>query len=294
MTILSRPARLSRAACCAMLASACATAGAQQLPAAGLTGSLTFTTDYVFRGVTQTNNRPALQGALEYVTTQGFYGGLFASNVSWPGDAWEPVAPGVDPGVYGGDASISSSLETRFYAGVRAPLPRDFRVDAGVVHFHYPGRYEGLFPGIARPNTTEGYVAAGWRWFTAGVWQTLNDSAFMISDATGTRYFNVRADFPLGGSGFSATAAVGYWDWNGANAFLRDNYALSNSVYNLTDYRVAVSRDWAGFSWSATFTGSTARKTAFGASGFESAVWGNRFGSNVGDQTFFVSVRRSF
>jgi uncharacterized protein (TIGR02001 family) len=264
--------------------------------AAGLSGRVTFTTDYVFRGVTQTNNRPTVQGALEHLIAPGVYAGLFASNLSWAGDAWQPVAPGVDPNVYGGSAAISNSLEIIGYAGARRVFPNGFRGDAGVVHYHYPGSYDLPFEGLGRPNTTVVHIKLGWRWVTSGMWYALSDTVFMIGDTTGTRYFNLAADMPLGATGLQLHGSVGYWDWNGAMPFYRienGGVGSTNSMFNLTDYRISVSKDWSGFTWSATFTGSTARKTVFGSYGFETAAWGNRLGSNVGDQTLFVSARRS-
>lgn len=297
MTAMTLHPNLPRTAFCTILLAACTTASAQDLPAAGLTSSLTFTTDYVFRGVSQTGNRPALQGAMEYATAPGFYAGVFASNVSWAADAWQPVAPGVDPNVYGGTATISNSLEITGYAGARHVFPGGFLGDAGLVHYHYPGSYDLPFQGLGRPNTTEAYAKLGKGWVTAGMWYALSDSVFMIGDATGTRYFNLAVDAPLGATGLRLHGSVGYWDWNGAMPFYRlENGGIgsTNSMFNLTDYRVALSKDWVGLTWSATFTGSTARKSVFGASGLETAAWGNRFGSNVGDQTLFLSVRRSF
>ncbi|MBW1999239.1 MAG: hypothetical protein JRJ29_14920, partial [Deltaproteobacteria bacterium] len=44
-------------------------------------GSLAFTTDYVFRGVSQTDGDPAVQGSFEYSHPTGFYLGLWGSNV---------------------------------------------------------------------------------------------------------------------------------------------------------------------------------------------------------------------
>ena len=54
-----------------------------------MTGNVTFATNYVFRGLSQTNFKPAIQGTLEYGHASGLYVGFFASNASWYGDAWE-------------------------------------------------------------------------------------------------------------------------------------------------------------------------------------------------------------
>lgn len=50
-----------------------------------ITGTATGATDYVFRNISQTNNRPAIQGSVEVSHETGFYVGAFASNVAFPG-----------------------------------------------------------------------------------------------------------------------------------------------------------------------------------------------------------------
>lgn len=46
-------------------------------------GSVTLTSDYRFRGVSQTDNNTALQGGLQYNSSQGIYAGAWASNVEF-------------------------------------------------------------------------------------------------------------------------------------------------------------------------------------------------------------------
>ncbi|WP_235925119.1 TorF family putative porin, partial [Roseomonas harenae] len=62
-------------------------AGAFELEGAGLTIGVTPTisSDYLFRGVSQTRNRPAVQGTIDIQHTTGFYVGAFASNVAFLG-----------------------------------------------------------------------------------------------------------------------------------------------------------------------------------------------------------------
>lgn len=42
---------------------------------AEVSGSITLTSDYLFRGVTQTDEQPALQGGVEWAHDSGFYVG---------------------------------------------------------------------------------------------------------------------------------------------------------------------------------------------------------------------------
>lgn len=50
-----------------------------------ITGSVVGTTDYVFRNISQTRSRPAVQGSVELSHETGLYVGAFASNVTFPG-----------------------------------------------------------------------------------------------------------------------------------------------------------------------------------------------------------------
>ena len=48
-----------------------------------LTGNFGFFSQYIFRGLTQTNRKPALQGGFDYAHESGFYLGTWGSNISW-------------------------------------------------------------------------------------------------------------------------------------------------------------------------------------------------------------------
>src|SRR5215218_7692892 len=68
-----------------------------------LTGNVGLFSQYIFRGLTQTDREPALQGGFDYAHSSGFYAGTWASNISWLRDA----------GAY----RSGGSLEWDFYGG---------------------------------------------------------------------------------------------------------------------------------------------------------------------------------
>ena len=76
-----------------------AAALAQTTPAAAaapeseftFTGNLGLYSQYVFRGISQTNEKPAVQGGFDLGHKSGFYVGTWASNQSWITDGY-PVA----------------------------------------------------------------------------------------------------------------------------------------------------------------------------------------------------------
>ena len=80
------------------------------------------TSDYVFRGVSQTEEGPAISAGVD-VTTGQFYAGAWASNVAFPGD---------------GD----TDAEVDLYGGVR-PEVAGWALDLGLVGYFYAGQPNG-------------------------------------------------------------------------------------------------------------------------------------------------------
>ena len=89
-----------------------------------VSGTLTGTSDYVFRGISQRLERPALQGSVD--ASYGiFYIGAWGSGIDF--------VPGSSNGPGSGDAS----LEVDFYAGI-TPKWHRFKFDFGVIYYWYP------------------------------------------------------------------------------------------------------------------------------------------------------------
>ncbi len=80
------------------------------------------TTDYVFRGVSQSAEKPAVQGGVD-VTYKQFYVEAWISNVDFTGSV-----PGPGVGV----------VEIDYYAGIKFPVWK-IDVDLGGIYYTYPG-----------------------------------------------------------------------------------------------------------------------------------------------------------
>src|SRR5690606_11811055 len=98
-------------------------------------GNVTLATDYTFRGVSQTEGGPAVQGGFDYADGV-FYAGAWASNVS-------------------GTTISSGGLELDLYAGV-TPTFGPVTFDFGVIGYFYPGADDDG----AETDFYEGKVAA--------------------------------------------------------------------------------------------------------------------------------------
>jgi uncharacterized protein (TIGR02001 family) len=76
----------------AAVTSICAAASAaSDSPWGGFTANIALTSDYRFRGISQTDRSPAVQGTFQYTDDSGFFAGVWASNVDF-NDAQESPA----------------------------------------------------------------------------------------------------------------------------------------------------------------------------------------------------------
>jgi uncharacterized protein (TIGR02001 family) len=82
------------------------------------TGTATGITDYVFRNISQTRNRPAVQGSAELSHEIGLYVGAFASNVAF--------------------VNTNARQEVDLIAGYRRTID-SFTFDIGGTYYSYPG-----------------------------------------------------------------------------------------------------------------------------------------------------------
>ena len=90
-----------------------------QAKATDVSGNATLTTDYVWRGSTQTRGGPAVQAAFKVSGANGFYAAVWGSNVEF--------AP---------ETHASSELD--FTVGWGKALSDDWSVDANILHYRYP------------------------------------------------------------------------------------------------------------------------------------------------------------
>jgi len=119
-------------------------AHADDAPPSGpaLTGNIGGVSDYLFRGISQTDQEPALQGGVEYGSADSWYVGAWGSNVSWLSDN---SALGTN---------VSNSLEIDLYAGWRVPLNADWKLDVGLYTYSTRAPIRPGSRGPTRPRRT--------------------------------------------------------------------------------------------------------------------------------------------
>jgi uncharacterized protein (TIGR02001 family) len=95
-------------------------------PAGELTGNFDLTTNYVFRGISQSNNLPAVQGGFTYTFTKpGIYFNLWMSNVNMTA-------------TYPDETTSTATVEIDTGVGIANDITENLSYDLSVVRYNYP------------------------------------------------------------------------------------------------------------------------------------------------------------
>ena len=215
---------------------------------------------YIFRGLTQTDEKPAIQGGVDFTHSSGFYLGAWGSNISWLEDG----------GYYD-----NSSLELDIYGGYANSIG-DLGYNVGVLQYIYPGN--DISDTYVNAETTEVYGALSYKWLQAKVSVVVSDGAFANKNSDGTYYAELNANIPLADSGVTANLHVGRQEYNGSLD------GVSNDVYSYTDWKVGATKSFAnGVNVGAYYSDSNAKDAGY-----------TLLGKNIGDSTFTAFVQKTF
>jgi uncharacterized protein (TIGR02001 family) len=237
------------------------------------TANVGLTSDYIFRGISQTGHDPAIQGGFDYSHSSGFYLGTWGSNVGWIED-------------YQGYSS--GNLELDLYGGFRNSIGKsDFTYDVGVIQYWYPGDRDNTYcDGFSctkykavQANTTEAYAALGWKWFTAKYSYVLSDETFGFSNSDGSYYFDISASVPIGETGLTAGAHWGTFTFENNSSVDYDDWkaSLTYDAGKLTD-------KLSGVTIGLMYTDTNAKKK----------VWTDANGEFLGDSATTVWISKVF
>ena len=207
------------------------------------TANVGVVSNYVFRGITQTKDSPALQGGADYAHASGFYAGIWGSNVSW---------------IIGSGATGNAGLEIDTYAGFKNSFAEDFSYDVGFVRYNYPGSYTPPAT-YAKADTDEIYGALGYKWLSAKYSYALGQF-LTVPGASGTSYLEVNASYPVGDSGVTLGAHFGRQNYRGTFA---DSLAAAGNTASYSDYKLGVTKDISGFALGLAYSNTNARKGGY-------------------------------
>lgn len=119
---------------------------------AGVSGTVTATSDYDFRGISQSATDVALQGSLDWAHDSGFFLGAWASNVDFSSAG----------------ADFGEEAEVDLYTGFSQSLDSGASWNAGFVYYLYPG---AEYPGTdTKLDYWEVSVGGGYKSLAAKFW----------------------------------------------------------------------------------------------------------------------------
>ena len=264
-----------------------------------ITANVTVVNDYRYRGISQSNFKPAIQGGFDYAHESGFYIGNWNSTISWIGDAYGQNGGSSGNGFTLGN--VSAPIEMDFYAGIKKELIGEgFATDLGVLQYYYPTSGIPNTNGLtANPNTTEIYLAQN---FTFGPITGFAKVSYAVStifgtvNSSGSYYPDLTVNYDTGVWGLTLNGHVGYQYVAGNTPAAATNYVgapvgnLSNStLYSYTDWKLGVTKDFGGgLSGAIAYVGTNAATYAGGYS------YSNPSGKNLGKSTGLVSLTKTF
>lgn len=185
---------------------------AQEEPPYSLSANVAITTDYIFRGISQTDESAAIQGGFDgsySLTPVDLYAGVWASNV---------------------DFNDGDEAQTEFdlYGGFTGTLPLGQGVtwDAGILYYLYPGASSEL-----NYEFIEGYAGLGYTFSEAALAPEVGVKVYYTGDyfagsgegiyVNGSGNLSLPYDLGLGlHVGYQsiddreAFGAPSYWDWS--------------------------------------------------------------------------------
>jgi uncharacterized protein (TIGR02001 family) len=210
------------------LAAAVAAALSSGIAAAEVTGNAAITNNYIWRGVTQTQDQAAGQGGVDWSGGPGFYAGTWLSNVDFSG--------------------VGDGYEMDLYAGWGGETG-GFGYDLGVLTYQYP-----VTPNF---NFTEVYASGTFVGITLGVNYTVDAASGNNAEQTvgasgafdeGDTYIYASYDFGTKAGDFSLFAGSYMFD-NSNKTFANGNsygdldYAHYGAAWSKGDFRFAVDKN---------------------------------------------------
>lgn len=193
-----------------LLAAAVALSTLAPLASADVSVTGTLTSDYVFRGISQTDRSPALQIGLDYEHESGFFAGAWASNVDFGDDA---------------------NAEIDFFAGYFGEVNESLSYDASYTLYTYTG-YSSDEDYDYGELVLNGYYNA--------LTLTVGYASDYVNSGDAAQYFGAAYDFELPNK-YALTVQAGYTSGDAFEDFEYLDYSVTVAkTFNNFDVSAAV------------------------------------------------------
>jgi len=157
--------------------------------AAEFSANIGASSNYVWRGASQTDDGAAVSGGIDYGHESGFYAGTWASNV---------------------DFGNGGEVEWDLYGGYANELDNGFGYDASVIYYAYPDSSDADFAELS--------LGLSYKFLSGGVaytaWSDVDDqSGSAEAFIEGDLYYHVSAKFDVAPT-WTVGGTVGYYDFD--------------------------------------------------------------------------------
>jgi uncharacterized protein (TIGR02001 family) len=173
--------------------------------------------EYYFRGISQNDDAPALQGGFDYEVSASkdltVYAGIWGSSVDF------------------NEGAGGASLEADYYAGIRTTLGSGVSLDTGLIYYTYPGAASS-----SNYDFWEAQAALGYDFGAAALTVSVNYSPENFGKSGKAVYYKAAVDVPVKDITLSAYVARQNVD---------DNDAFANPDY--TEYNLSAGTSMKGF-----------------------------------------------
>ncbi|UCV15180.1 TorF family putative porin [Quatrionicoccus australiensis] len=229
------------------------------------TANIGAVTNYVFRGITQSQHQPAIQGGVDYAHSSGIYVGTWASSIEWVNRR---------DFVYQKDNNIELDL----YAGYKGAIG-DFSYDVGAIRYFYPGDFTTSTGALVTANTTEAYISGSWKYFTLKYNRALTSfigwgGTSSENKSKGSDYIDLTMTYPIDET-LNVIAHIGHQN------------VKNNSFASYNDIKLGVTKDFGFAVVGLAYTATDAdHKLLNGDYNFS--------GKNAGKQVLAASITKTF
>jgi uncharacterized protein (TIGR02001 family) len=189
-----------------------------------VSGTVGMTSDYRFRGMTQTGEVPAIQGSIDWAHDSGLYAGIWGSNVKF----------------------TDATIETDVYAGYKFGFS-GLNLDVGVTGYLYPGAADNL-----NYDYWEGKVVATYDFGFASVNAGVNYSPDFFGASGDALFSSAGFSVPVMKTGVSVIGSYGYQTI--------EKNANFGGVADYGTWTAGLTYTWNGFNLSATYVDTSISK----------------------------------
>lgn len=206
------------------------------------TGKVALYSEYEYRGISQTAEKPAVQLNLDYGHASGFYAGTFISNIKWLKEAAEV-----------GGFSSNANIEWDIYLGFKKEIVKDVTLDVGYLRYEYPSSSD-FNP---KPNTDEVYIGLGYGPVSVKYSYATSDT-FGVANSEGSDFIEANLALPIvdkvtltghvGHQKYKNSSALDYTVWKIGAVYDFGNGLNAGAYYKGTDAESSLytykGKDW--------------------------------------------------